>query len=256
MTRLMRLALWIGHSGTSAVIAEQFGTAMIPLCSRIRPALISGITSGTFGSMRKAEDLSITTAPALTAAGENFRDVLLPAENSAMSTPSNDCSVSSSITILSPRKSMVLPAERALASALSLRAGKARLSLVAMNSAPTAPVTPAMATTGSWLTGLSSLVEHHGLRAIKKPRSFSGGASVQIMRSFDYARTAPEPPEGALVFVVVLVEIVMARTYAAELDRGQRVLDGKSLQTGLNGVALSRHKLTHEPPQPFRASRH
>ncbi len=94
------------------------------------------------------------------------------------------------------------------------------------------------------------------LQAIKKPRSFSGGASVQIMRSFDYARTAPEPPEGALVFVVVLVEIVMARTYAAEFDRGQRVLGGKSLQTGLNGVALSRHKLTHEPPQPFRASRH
>ena len=247
----MRFCRWIGHSGTSAVIAEQFGTAMMPLCSRMRPALISGITSGTFGSIRKAEELSITTAPALTAAGENFREVLLPAENSAMSTPSNDFSVSSSITILSPRKSMVLPAERALASALSLRTGKARLSMVAMNSAPTAPVTPAMATTGSWLTGLSSLVEHHGLRAIKKPRSFSGGASVQIMRSFDYARTAPEPPEGALVFAVLLVEVVMARTYAEKFDRRQRVLGRKSLQTGLNGVALSRNKLPHEPPQPF-----
>jgi len=53
------------------------------------------------------------------------------------------------------------------------------------------------------------------------------------MRSFDYARTAPEPPEGALVFVVALVEVVMARTYAAEFDRRQRVLGGKSLQTGL-----------------------
>ena len=130
---------------------------MMPLCSRMRRALISGITSGTFGSMRNAEELSITTAPALTAAGENFREMPAPAENSAMSTPSNDFSVSSSITILSPRKSMVLPAERALASALSLRTGKARLSMVAMNSAPTAPVTPAMATTGSWLTGLSSV---------------------------------------------------------------------------------------------------
>jgi len=48
------------------------------------------------------------------------------------------------------------------------------------------------------------------------------------MRSFDYARTAPEPPEGALVFAVALVEVVMARTYAAESDRRQRVLDGKS----------------------------
>src|SRR5207244_961721 len=228
--RSMRVALWIGHNGTSAVIAEQFGTAMMPWCSRIRPALISGITSGTFGSMRNAEELSITTAPALTAAGENFREVLLPAENSAMSTPSNEFSVSSSITILLPRKSMVLPAERALASALSLPTGKLRLSMVAMNSAPTAPVTPAMATTGSWLTGLSSLVEHHGLRAIKKPRSFSGGASVQIMRSFDYARTAPEPPEGALVFVVVLVEVVMVRTYAAGLSCRQRVLASSGLQ--------------------------
>ena len=152
----MRFCRWIGHSGTSAVIAEQFGLAMMPLCSRMRPALISGITSGTFGSMRKAEELSITTAPALTAVGANFREMPPPAENSAISTPSNEFSVSSSITILSPRKSMVLPAERALASALSLPTGKARLSMVAMNSAPTAPVTPAMATTGSLLTGLSS----------------------------------------------------------------------------------------------------
>ena len=77
-----------------------------------------------------------------------------------------------------------------------------------------------------------------------------------MLRSFDYARTAPEPPEGALVFVVALVEIVMARTYAAGWRCRQRVLDGKSAQTGLNEGALSRHKLTHERSQPFRASRH
>src|SRR6185503_826069 len=207
----MRFCRWIGHSGTSAVIAEQFGLAMI-----------SGITSGTFGSIRNAEELSTTTAPAFTAAGANFREMPPPAENSAISAPSKDCSVSSSIVIFSPRKSMVLPAERALASALSLPTGKARLSMVAMNSAPTAPVTPTMATTGWWLTGLSSLVEHQCLRAIKKPRSFSGGASVRIMRSFDYARTAPEPPEGALVFAVALVEVVMARTYAEKFGRRQR----------------------------------
>jgi hypothetical protein len=44
------------------------------------------------------------------------------------------------------------------------------------------------------------------------------------MRSFDYARTAPEPPVGALVFAVALVEIVMARTYAAGFSGRQRVL--------------------------------
>ena len=97
ITRLMRFAWWIGHSGTSAVIAEQFGLAMMPLCSRMRPALISGITSGTFGSIRKAEELSTTTAPAFTAIGANFLEMPPPAENSAMSTPSKECSVSSSI---------------------------------------------------------------------------------------------------------------------------------------------------------------
>ena len=69
ITRLMRLLWWIGHSGTSAVMAAQFGLAMMPLWSRMRFALISGITSGTFGSIRKAEELSTTTAPALTAIG-------------------------------------------------------------------------------------------------------------------------------------------------------------------------------------------
>src|SRR4051812_22134697 len=156
ITRLMRLTRWIGHNGISAVIAEQFGTAMMPLCSRIRLPLISGITSGTFGSIRNAEELSMTTAPAFTADGENFRDVPPPAENSAMSTPSKERSVSSSMTMVSPRKLRVLPAERALASAFNFRTGKPRLSMVAMNSAPTAPVTPAIATTASFFTVVST----------------------------------------------------------------------------------------------------
>jgi len=36
------------------------------------------------------------------------------------------------------------------------------------------------------------------------------------MRSFDYARTAPEPPEGALVLVVRLVVAFMGRSYAGD----------------------------------------
>src|SRR6188472_4372313 len=126
----------------------------------MRLALISGMTSGTSGSIRKAEELSITTAPDFTAIGAYFREMLPPAENSAMSTPWKACGVNSSMKIRSPRKSMVLPAERALASALSLPTRKLRLSMVAMNSAPTAPVTPTMATTGSLLTGLSSLISN------------------------------------------------------------------------------------------------
>ena len=59
----------------------------------MRPALISGMTSGTFGSIRKAEELSTTTAPAFTAIGANLLEMPPPAENSAMSTPSKECSV-------------------------------------------------------------------------------------------------------------------------------------------------------------------
>ncbi len=158
------------------MIAAQFGLAMMPLWSRMRLPLTSGITSGTFGSMRKAEELSTTTAPALTAIGANFLEMPLPAENSAMSTPSKARSVSSSMTTFWPRNDTVLPAERALASALSLLMRKPRLSMVAMNSAPTAPVTPTIATTGSLLT--FSSIE---LQTTKKPRTIMGGASVELI---------------------------------------------------------------------------
>ena len=50
--RLIRFCRWIGHNGISAVIAEQLGTAMMPLCSAMRRPLISGIANGTLGSMR------------------------------------------------------------------------------------------------------------------------------------------------------------------------------------------------------------
>src|SRR5205809_1963029 len=47
ITRLMRFFWWIGHSGTSAVMAAQFGLAMMPLWSRMRRALISGDRKST-----------------------------------------------------------------------------------------------------------------------------------------------------------------------------------------------------------------
>ena len=57
--RLMRFFWWIGHSGTSAVIAAQFGLAMMPLWSRMRCALISGITSGTATVLLKHTSASL-----------------------------------------------------------------------------------------------------------------------------------------------------------------------------------------------------
>jgi hypothetical protein len=61
------------------------------------------------------------------------------------------------------------------------------------------------------------------LQAIKKPRTFSGGASVQMMRSSSYARTSPEARQGFAVFPVRLVLMVMARAYAGDFDWRQRV---------------------------------
>ena len=46
--------------------------------------------------MRKADELSITTAPASLAAGTNSRLRVAPAEKKAMSTPLNASAVSSS----------------------------------------------------------------------------------------------------------------------------------------------------------------
>src|SRR5438552_3116719 len=63
---------------------------MRPRCSFTSCPLISGITSGTSESIRKTDELSITTAPLLRAVGTNFREVSPPALKNAMSTLSND----------------------------------------------------------------------------------------------------------------------------------------------------------------------
>jgi hypothetical protein len=49
--------------------------------------LISGMTSGTSGCMRNADELSMTTAPACTARGANSLLRALPAEKKAISMP-------------------------------------------------------------------------------------------------------------------------------------------------------------------------
>ena len=166
--RLTGLTWCTGHSGTRVVIAAQLGLAMMPLWSAIRRALISGTTSGMAGSARKALELSTTTAPAFTAMGAYCLEMPEPAENSAMSTPSKLLSFSSSITSSWPRKVCFWPAERALASSLSDASGMPRLSMQPMNSRPTAPVAPTMATVLFFTSSLHFKT--------KKPRSFRSGA--------------------------------------------------------------------------------
>src|SRR6185437_3923371 len=85
--RRMRFTRWTGQSGVIAMIVEQLGFATMPRCPAIAWGLISGTTSGTAGSMRKAEELSTTTAPARAAIGAKRLEIEPPAENSAMPTP-------------------------------------------------------------------------------------------------------------------------------------------------------------------------
>jgi hypothetical protein len=88
------------------------------------------------------------------------------------------------------------------------------------------PVTPATATTG--------IVLHFGLHQVtKKPRTFQGGASGSDDAIVTYARTPPEALEGLPAFAVRLVLVVMARAYAGDFGRRQRVLRGK---IGINEV--------------------
>lgn len=66
----------------------QFGLAMIPLGrSAIACGFTSETTSGTSGSLRQAEELSITTAPCEATFSASAFEVEPPAENSTMSRP-------------------------------------------------------------------------------------------------------------------------------------------------------------------------
>ncbi len=144
----MRFLRCSGHSGVIEMIVEQLGLAMMPLCCRTACGLISGTTSGTSAAMRNADELSTTTAPARAAIGAKRFEIAPPAENSAMWTPPKLSSVSSRTSSAFPRKRSVFPADRAEANRRSSARGKPRRSRHSVNSTPTAPVAPTMATTG------------------------------------------------------------------------------------------------------------
>ena len=121
--------------------------------SRAASGLISGTTSGTSSSMRKADELSMTTQPAAAAEGANSFEIPPPAEKRAMSIPAKESWVSSFTSISPPRKAKRLPTERAEASSVSDFTGKSRCSRQRSISWPTAPVAPTMATCLASLMG-------------------------------------------------------------------------------------------------------
>ena len=128
-------------------MVAQFGLEMMPLWFLISSALISGITSGTFGSILNAWELSTQTHPRLTALGSSSFACSSPAAPRTISTPSKASGVASRITICWPANSIVLPALRADARSTSSLIGKLRSSRHCIIWAPTTPVAPRIATT-------------------------------------------------------------------------------------------------------------
>ena len=96
----------------------------------IASGLTSETTSGTSGSIRQAEELSTTTAPAAANRGASARDAVAPAEKSAMSSPLGSAvSASSTMTSRSPKGSTV-PADRAEEKNRIAAIGKSRSSRI------------------------------------------------------------------------------------------------------------------------------
>ena len=92
----------------------QLGLAMMPFGGRrASSGLTSDTTSGTSGSIRQAEELSTTIAPAAATLGAAAREAVFPLENRARSRPEKSAVSVSSTVISVPCQSRVRPADRA-----------------------------------------------------------------------------------------------------------------------------------------------
>src|SRR5271154_1705046 len=97
-----------------ATMVVQLGLATMPLgMERSSAALASGTTRGTSGSMRQAEELSMTMAPAAASRGASARETDAGAEHRARSMPERSAVSASSTTISPSPHGSVVPADRA-----------------------------------------------------------------------------------------------------------------------------------------------
>ena len=146
-TRRMGERALSGASATTIWMVVQLGLPMIRLGrKRESSPLTSGTTSGTSGSMRKADELSIIRVPWRVMVPAYSSDVEPPAETKAIFTPEKSESWVSSSTVYSlPRKVYVVPALRFEPKRRRLSMGKLCSSSTRRNSWPTAPLTPTIA---------------------------------------------------------------------------------------------------------------
>ncbi len=136
-----------GLSTGIAAIVVQFGLAMMPVRTSARACGLTSLTmSGTSGSRRQAELLSMTVTPAAANRGACAFDVVAPAEKMAMSRPVGSAVEASSTVISPPPQGSVLPADRAEANSRSSAIGKLRSARMSRTARPTWPVAPTMPT--------------------------------------------------------------------------------------------------------------
>src|SRR3954453_19279477 len=101
-----------GLSAGIAAMVVQLGLAMIPLRALAISAGLTSLTiSGTSGSIRHADELSMTVAPAAANFGPNSGHEGAPAESGAMSSPDTSAVAASSTVMSAPFQSKVVPAE-------------------------------------------------------------------------------------------------------------------------------------------------
>src|SRR6186713_854042 len=146
---MILLALYFlcrGLRATTIWMVEQLGLAMI-LSSFVRAsAFNSGTTSFFVGSMRQAEELSMTVMPAAANFGAHSREVLPPAENKATAGLAAIASVALTILYFFPLNSTSLPIDLSDATGISSVTGKFLSANTSNILVPTKPVAPTTAT--------------------------------------------------------------------------------------------------------------
>src|SRR6185295_12969711 len=203
-------------TGTSCIV-EQFGLAMMPSCQSRSSGFTWLTTSGTFGSIRHADELSITVAPRATACGASSFEMSAPALNRAMSTPSNASATASPISIVRPWTSTVRPAERPDASNRRSPTGKSRSPSTLTMVRPTTPVAPTMAT----VRGLCWLIRRRLRAWLRRDQDQAG-----TVRSISEAESRDPGEAGVSILCETLKQ---SRSALADGDRllGEVALHGR-----------------------------
>src|SRR3984957_16589725 len=130
-----------------ATIVLQLGLATIPLGIELRTSpLTSGTTRGTSGSMRQADELSMTMTPAAATLGARARDAVAPLENSATAIPAKSAVAASSTGMSTPWKDRSRPADREEAKNRTSSRATLRSWRIDRMTDPTWPVAPTTAT--------------------------------------------------------------------------------------------------------------